>query len=254
MRRLNTEPESPGQPAPDESATPSDPPGATRRASLPGAASPSDAATPADAATTTPSGATPGAAAAAIDAANADDPTIVVVRGERQPLAQVHGRLAVEWVDRLRPDADDAVRLAARAHHLRRWEVPRSSYPEGRAGYLRWRRDQKQRHAGDVEVILRGCGYDDDTVARVQALVRRDRLATDHDAQLVEDAACLVFIETQLAEVSERLDHDHLLDVIRKTARKMSPAGLAAVADIDLGDVERRLLAEALGGNALGDG
>lgn len=31
-----------------------------------------------------------------------------------------------------------------------------------------------------------------------------------------------MFIETQLADVAARLEHTHLLDVIRKTARKRS--------------------------------
>lgn len=188
-------------------------------------------------------------AVAAIDGANADDPNTVHVRGRTWPLAEIHGRLAAEWVERLRPGADELLRLAARAHHLRRWEVPRSSYPDGRAGYLRWRRDQKQRHADDVTVLLAGAGYTDDEIDRVGALIRRERLATDPDSQVVEDAACLVFIETQLASMVERFEHDHLLDVIRKTARKMTSAGLAAVADLPLGDTERELLAEALAGD-----
>jgi Domain of unknown function (DUF4202) len=185
------------------------------------------------------------AAVAAIDAANADDPTPVTVRGAVEPLALAHGRLAAEWVTRLVADAPEELLLAARAHHLRRWEVPRASYPEGKAGYLRWKRDQRARHAADVAAILADAGYDDDAVRRVQALIRRDDLRTDAGAQAVEDAACLVFLETQLTEVATKLDREHLLDVLRKTARKMSPAGLAAAATVPLDDAGRALLAAA---------
>lgn len=187
------------------------------------------------------------AAVAAIDAANADDPNRVTVRGTEEPLALAHGRLAAAWVDRLVPDAAEEVLLAARAHHLRRWEVPRASYAEGKAGYLRWKRDQRARHAADVATLLATAGYDARSVARVQALVRRDDLRTDAGAQAVEDAACLVFLETQLTDVSTRLERNLLLDVLRKTARKMSPAGLAAAADVPLDDAGRALLADALG-------
>lgn len=186
------------------------------------------------------------AAAAAIDAANAADPTAVIVRGEELPLALAHGRMAAAWVQRLVVDADETLLLAARAHHLRRWEVPRTTYPEGKAGYLRWRKDQKARHAEDVAGLLLAAGYETNSIERVQALVRRDHLAADAGAQAVEDAACLVFIETQLASMAPRFDHAHLLEVIRKTARKMSPAGLAAVDELPIGDSERELLAEAL--------
>lgn len=185
----------------------------------------------------------------AIDAANADDPTHVVVRGDDLPLALAHGRLASSWVARLRAEPDDALVIAARAHHLRRWEVPRASYPEGRPGYLRWRRDQKARHARDVEAIMATAGYDAESIQRAQQLIRRDDLGTDADAQVVEDAACLVFIETQLVDVADRFQRDHLLDVIRKTASKMSPAALELVAEIPLAPAGHELLSAALSGS-----
>lgn len=186
-------------------------------------------------------------AVAAIDAANAGDPTTVTVRGVAEPLALAHGRLAAEWVGRLRAEAPEVVLLAARAHHLRRWEVPRSSYPEGRAGYLRWRRDQKARHAADVATILVAAGYDAAAVERVQALIKRDGLGRDPDTQLVEDAACLVFVETQLVTTAATLEPDHMVSVLHKTARKMSPAAIALLGDVPLGDDGRAILAAAFG-------
>ena len=187
------------------------------------------------------------AAVAAIDAANADDPTVVEVRGQRVALALVHGQLAAEWIGKLVDEPDETLTLAARAHHLRRWELPRDSYPLGRAGYLRWRRDQKARHARDVAAILQSCGYETSEVEAVQRLIRRESV---DGAQAVEDAACLVFIETQLGSIAERMDHDLLIEVIRKTARKMSDRGLELVASIPLGDAEKSLLKQAFGGTA----
>jgi hypothetical protein len=185
-------------------------------------------------------------ASAAIDAANSADPTTIVVRGAPTPLALAHGRLAADWVQRLHPDAPDEWLLAARAHHLRRWELPRSDYPEGRSGYHRWKRDQRRRHADDVAALLAPLGVAEPSIERVQSLVRRDTLADDPGAQAVEDAACLVFIETQLAGIAARFDRDQLIDVLRKTARKMSPAALAAAASIPIDDAAAGLLAAAL--------
>ena len=187
------------------------------------------------------------AAVAAIDQANAADPNRIEVRGQQVALALAHGRLAAEWIGQLVDEPDEALLLAARAHHLRRWELRRDSYPPGRPGYLRWRRDQKARHATDVAAILAPCGYGPADVERVQQLIRREPV---DGAQAVEDAACLVFIETQLGSFAERTDHDLTIEVIRKTARKMSPRGVQAVAGIPLRDAEKRLLAEALGGSA----
>jgi Domain of unknown function (DUF4202) len=182
-----------------------------------------------------------------IDAANALDPTSVIVDGEALPLALAHGRLASAWVGRLVGNDDEALTIAARAHHLRRWEVPRASYPDGKAGYLRWRKDQKARHARDVAALLVDAGYDPPMIERVQALIRRDNLGRDAGAQAIEDAAALAFLQTQLGDLAGKLDHAHLVDVLRKTARKLSPAGLAAASSIPLEERGQALLAEALG-------
>ncbi len=182
-------------------------------------------------------------AIAAIDAANADDPNTILVRGELRPKELAHAELVSAWVVSLQPDASEALRLAARAHHLRRWTVPRTSYPEGRAGYLRWRRDLHEQHAREVGEILGGVGYDDDTIARVQDLVRKRGLGKDPEVQTLEDALCLVFLETQFDDLAARLDRDKLDGVVDKTLKKMSPDAIARVADLDLTDVARTLLA-----------
>jgi hypothetical protein len=186
------------------------------------------------------------AAVDAIDAANADDPQRVVVRGEDLPLALAHGRLAAEWIPELVDDPDEALLLAARAHHLRRWELPRGEYPDGRAGYLRWRRDQKQRHAADVVALLAAAGYEEATINRVQTLLRRVRLDEASGTQAAEDAACLAFLETQLGDLASRLDDEKMISVVQKVAVKMSPRALQLVARIPLDDEGAALLARAL--------
>ncbi len=185
-------------------------------------------------------------AIAAIDAANAADPNIIDVRGQERPKELAHAELMGEWLDRLDPAADDAQRLAARAHHLRRWSLPRSSYPDGRASYLRWRTALRKQHAREVAEILEAVGYDHPTIARVQAIVGKEGLGRDPDVQTHEDALCLVFLETQLAALVEDLDEDKMLDVIRKTAGKMSEAALAHVAELPMRDGDRALVARAL--------
>ena len=165
---------------------------------------------------------------AAIDAANADDPNVLVVDGVERPKERAHAEMMTHWVRSLDPDCTDEQLIAARAHHLRRWTVPRSSYPEGRGGYLRWRTALKQQHADDVGTIMRGAGYGDASIERVQQIVRKQGLGRDPAVQVHEDALCLVFLQTQFDEVAGKLGDDKTVDVVRKTARKMSPAGLAA--------------------------
>jgi hypothetical protein len=185
-------------------------------------------------------------ALAAIDAANADDPVTLVVDGVERPKELAHAEMMTAWVRRLDPAATEAQILAARAHHLRRWSLPRTDYPEGRAGYLRWRTTLKRQHATEVGEILREAGYDDATVERVQQIVRKEGLGRDPAVQVHEDALCLVFLQTQLADVAEQLGDDKTVDVVQKTARKMSPRGLAEAAALALDPTAARILARAL--------
>jgi hypothetical protein len=185
-------------------------------------------------------------AIAAIDAANADDPNRIVVRGEERPKELAHAELMTEWIGRLRPDAGEALLLAARAHHIRRWTVPRGDYPEGRAGYLRWRTGLHKVHADQVGLILTAEGYDEATIGRVQDIVRKRNLAKDADVQTLEDALCLVFVETQFRELADRLDEEKMVDVVRKTLAKMSDHGKAFALAMDLPGPDRRLLELAL--------
>jgi hypothetical protein len=186
------------------------------------------------------------AAIAAIDAANADDPVSIEVRGERRPKELAHAELMTEWVHRLDPGASEAQLLAARASHLRRWTSPRSSHPDGRAGYLRWRAALKRQHAAEVAGILEAAGYDEATVERVQRIITKTGLGQDPEVQVHEDALCLVFLETQLADTAARLGDEHIVEVIRKTVAKMSPAGLAEVDGLPLADHDRDLVSRAL--------
>lgn len=186
-------------------------------------------------------------AIAAIDAANADDPFTIVVRGVTRPKELAHAELATEWLSRLCESPSEPLLLAIRAHHLRRWAVPRDSYPDGRAGYLRWKRDLQQRHAAETGALLRSAGYEDDTVARVEDIIRKRGLARDPEVQLFEDALCLVFVETQFDDLTAKTEREVMVGLVRKTLAKMSPAALRLAASLApaLSDESQTILAEA---------
>ena len=188
-----------------------------------------------------------GRALAAIDAANADDPHRIRARGEDRPKELAHAELVSEWVEKLHPEPSELLRLAARAHHIRRWQIPRGDYPEGRKGYLRWRRALQAFHASEVGAILQGAGYDDASIARVQELVQKRGMGRDPEVQALEDALCLVFLETQFHDLAARLPEDKLLDVTCKTLRKMSPEAIARARALSLDSADAALLERALG-------
>ena len=186
----------------------------------------------------------PQAAIDAIDAINACDPRL----HSREPLALAQGRKAEAWVERLDPDASLALRLAARAHHLRRWELPRPSYPSGRAGYLRWRRDQRKRHGRDLLEVLRNSGVPDSVSVRASEIVAKKDLGSDPEVQTFEDAVSLTFLETELQPMLDRFNDDNkAADIVAKTLTKMSDAGTQHAQGLgaNLDERSRNVIAQA---------
>ena len=177
------------------------------------------------------------AAISRIDAANAADP-----RAQELPYAQ---RLSA-WIDRLAPDASEELRLAARAQHICRWEIPRASYPDDRVGYLKWREDLKQFHARRAGEILQAVGYPPETVARVQALIRKRNFPRDPEGRILEDALCLLFLETQLAETTEKTGEQKMIEILRKTWNKMTPCARKLALAVPMTPEQRELIERAL--------
>lgn len=181
-----------------------------------------------------------------IDEINNADPTVIDIRGESRPKELTHAAMVSAWIDRLRPSADDALQIAARGHHVRRWAIPRSKFPEGRRGYLRWRQALHELHAATVGEVMIEVGYDAADVRRAQDLVRKKDLRRDPDAQALEDALCLVFLETQLGTFRTRQPDDRTAEILRKTWKKMSGKARVLAVDLDLPPNDRRFLLDAL--------
>ncbi len=181
-----------------------------------------------------------------IDEANAADPNRETSDGRLDPKELVYSGRMTQWLQRLAPDASEALRLAVHGQHICRWTIPRDSYPMDRAGYLRWRNDCKRMHAEKLAQILSDVGYDQATIQRVQSLVRKERLKADPETQLLEDVVCLVFLENYFADFARQHDEAKLIDIVRKTWRKMSKQGRAAALELPLTGDARALVEKAL--------
>lgn len=181
------------------------------------------------------------------DEENARDPNQESDGSATYPREWLYSQRLSEWVRRLRPDASEVLRLAARCQHLCRWTIPRDSYPATRAGYLKWRNDLKAFHARKAGEILREVGYPEEVVRRVQALNLKENLATDPECQTLEDALCLVFLQFQFADLARKTPRDKMLNALRKVWRKMTPQARQAALGLPYGENEKQLLDEALG-------
>jgi hypothetical protein len=171
---------------------------------------------------------------AAIDAVNAQDPTLVEADGRREPAELVYGRRMSASLARMAADASEHLCIAVRGQHIERWTCPRKSYPEGRVGYLSWRNHLKEFHARRVGEIMGANGYQAPDIARVGSLIRKEHMKSDPEAQLLEDVACMVFLEYYLGDFGAKTDAEKLRGILTKTWRKMSPLGHAHARKLSL--------------------
>lgn len=186
-----------------------------------------------------------------IDAAHKEDPnTITTTDNTPKPYELHYAEKMTFYLDRLNPSAPELLRLAIRAQHLRRWEVPRNSYPATKIGYHSWRAGLQRRQAALVKEMCLEAGYGEEEASRVGAMVQKaDLKAGDPDTQTLEDVACLVFLDDQFDKFEKDLgDEDKMVDILRKTWGKMSTAGREEALKLNLSERALTLVQKALAG------
>jgi len=185
-------------------------------------------------------------ALARFDAINREDPARVDFQGESHPAEYLLAQALCQRVLQLEPGASEPLLLASRSQHLRRWEHPRSKYPEGRAGYLKWRADLKKFHADETAGILHELSYDAELIDAVRELNLKKDIKRNHDCQTLEDGLCLVFLQFQYDDIIAKYPEEKVIGILQKTAAKMSTAGLKAALKLDYTPAGKALMQRAL--------
>ncbi len=169
-----------------------------------------------------------------IDAAHAADPRRAA---DGRPAELVYADRLEAWVARLVPDAAPVLRLAARCQHLERFTVPRTSFPEGKAGYFAWRKSLYSKQGERARELLVAAGVSPGDAAEAMAWVAKAGLKSNPGTQALEDAACLVFLENEIAAFAAQhaeYPREKFVDILRKTWRKMSLRALEVALGLDL--------------------
>lgn len=184
-----------------------------------------------------------------IDAAHAADPNRAA---DGRPAELVYADRMEAWVTRLVPDAPPALRLAARAQHLERWTVPRSTFPMDKPGYHAWRRSLYTRQADRARELLALAGVGAAEAAEAASWIAKEGLKTNPGTQALEDAACLVFLENELGAFAAQhaaYPKEKFIEILRKTWRKMSPRAREFALGLDLPAMLAELVREAVQGS-----
>lgn len=181
-----------------------------------------------------------------IDDAHAADPARA---GDGRPAELVYADRVEAWVVRLVPDASSHLRLAARCQHLERFRTPRATFPDGKVGYLQWRKSLYQKQATRARELLLAAGVASTEADEVATWVSKSGLKTNAGTQALEDAACLVFLENEIsAFAAQHADYtrEKFIDILRKTWKKMSPAAQQAALGLALPPAIAALVHEAV--------
>lgn len=181
-----------------------------------------------------------------MDAFNRADPNRETVAGENHPKELLYAERMTAQLARLAPAASEALQLAARSQHIGRWTLPRSNYPMDRRGYHQWRTELARFHARTARDILQETGYDEATITRVEGLLKKANLKTDPEAQLLEDTACLVFLEHYFSAFAQKHDEQKLIEIVQKTWKKMSAQAQQMAQTLTFADADRAVIEKAL--------
>ncbi|KAI9752579.1 MAG: hypothetical protein M4579_005577 [Chaenotheca gracillima] len=185
-------------------------------------------------------------ALALIDEAHAEDPRKITVGADEVPYELHYAQKMTAYLEKRSPDASQPLRVAIRAQHFRRWEIARDSYPMNKQGYHAWRTSLKKRQADQAADICSQCGMTEDETSRVAALIRKENLKKDDETQILEDVACLVFLDDQFEEFEKEHDEDKIISILKKTWGKMSDEGHELALQIQMSERAKGLVAKAL--------
>lgn len=182
------------------------------------------------------------------DEANDNDPNTETFEGKSYPKEVLYAVRMTDTLNAFTPDASEALQLTARCQHIRRWEIPRDNYELNRAGYLKWRQELKKYHAAKAREILEKINYDEETIAQVEFLLQKKQLKRNEDTQTLEDVICLVFLKYYFEPFVQKHDEMKVIDILRKTWRKMSKKGQETAMRLPFSKASSALVIKAVSG------
>ena len=173
-----------------------------------------------------------------------------MIGASSRPTEVIYAERMTECLSRLYPDASRELRIAARAQHICRWQIPRASYPVGRDGYNSWRTACRRHHAGLATAIMRRHGCTEASATHVARIIAKEDLKRDRESQALENVVAVVFAQYYLGDfVASHIDYseEKLVGILRKTLRKMDAAGHAAIIALELPPPLKRVVDLATG-------
>lgn len=147
-----------------------------------------------------------------------------VLKEDPKGEALIYSQQCFEWLKKLNPNYTEEQEIAARCQHFRRWDIPREDFPMDKKGYYQWRIKLYTYQAEKAADILLKVGYPEEFIHEVKCMIAKKDLRKSENSQLIEDVACLVFLEHYIADFASSKDYSEKkwIKIIQKTWGKMS--------------------------------
>ncbi len=127
-----------------------------------------------------------------------------IISGSSVPEDPVHTRNTLQWLLKLKPDADEALQIAALGHDIERaideCKVRREDFEQ----YDRFKAAHAHNSAEILKEIMLDCGVDQTLIEQVYELVRRHEVGGDERSDLLKDADSISYFEVNLPHYYKR--------------------------------------------------
>jgi len=154
--------------------------------------------------------------------------------GTFYPSELLYGKRMLAILEMVYLDSSYTIKLAVQCQHLKRWGIPRSDYPYDRRGYHEWRRVVMEYQLEQTQLILSNVNIEAVDIQFILNVLRNQGDKSNPDSQIIMDTACLVFLKWYMEAFAIKHESEKVLDILKKTMRKMSETGLYLISRLDL--------------------
>lgn len=162
------------------------------------------------------------------------------------PEDPIHSRSVLKWILRLKPDAGEALKIAALGHDVERAIESRKVKRENYDDYDEFKAAHASNSARILKEIMRECGVDDaQLIEQVYQLVCRHEVGGDPESDLLKDADAISFFEVNLPLYYERNTREETKRRCEWGYRRLSGKTRGLVARLRYEDEELNRLLQA---------
>lgn len=138
---------------------------------------------------------------------------------------EVHAKLVLTWMLKIKPDADVAMQIAALSHDIDRAMSRISESQLKIDDYNKYKEEHALRSADFVSEILKKESYPEEIIKKVSYLVSKHETGGDEESDILKDADSLAYFEYNIPFYLKRNGIERTMEKIKFMYTRLSPHG-----------------------------